>query len=147
MENADNNQYSMLVNISQSIGELHGDIKNLEQKIVSTEARISESYDATVKRQDIIRDSLEAEINSLRGDVKTAKERIDELEKQVKTLQESPKTRLFELFEKFKGLLIAAILAALVGWCMSFMKDLTKAVRAPLPAPSVTIEKHIERED
>ena len=143
--NTDDTQYTMLLDIAKEIGELRGDVKASKKEISGLSERVSEidkiivnkiaeAFDATQKRQDMIRDSLEAEIAFLRTDVNEAKKRIDTLDARVKKIEEIPKTRIFEIFEKFKGLLIAAILAALVGWCMSFMKDLTKAVRAPLPA-------------
>ena len=142
----DTTQYSMLVDISRAVGELQSDVKSTKGEIKELDKtvsnKISELYDAMTKRQDFMRDSIESEFAVYRTKIKELEEKVDDLEVRAKKLEESPKNRLFEYFEKFKGLLLAAIMAALVGWCMSFMRDLTKAVRTP-PIP---IEKHIESE-
>lgn len=140
----DNTQYSMLVDISRAVGELQSDVKSTKSEIKELDKtvsnKIAELYDAITKRQDVIRDSIESEFAVYRTKIKELEAKVNELEMRAKKLEESPKNRLFEVFEKFKGLLIAAILAALVGWCMSFMRDLTTAVRTP-PIP---IEKNKE---
>jgi chromosome segregation ATPase len=133
----DNTQYSMLVDIAKSIGELQSDVKSTKKEITELDrtftAKLAELFDATTKKQEFLRDSIEAELGGYRAEIKTLKARIENLEERTKKLEESPKNKLFELFEKFKGLLLMAILTALVGWCMSFMKDLTTAVRTPPP--------------
>lgn len=141
MDDTDNTQYSILLNISKEIGELKGDIHNLENKISRTDTKIDEVFDALTKKQEFLRDSIESEIAIVRTDLKEAQSEIDKLKNRLAILEDSPKTKIFEIFEKFKGLLVAAILAALVGYCMSFIKDITFLVREPPHKQEQTIQK------
>ena len=145
MDDTDNTQYSILLNISKEIGELKGDIHNLENKISRTDSKIEEVFDALTKKQEYLRDSIESEIDIVRIDLKDARAEIARLKDRIALLEDSPKTKLFEIFEKFKGLLIAAILAAIVGYCMSFIKDLAFVVRKP-PVSATQTEQTIQGE-
>lgn len=135
----DNTQYSMLVDISQKIGELKGEVHNVEAKINHTDTKIDEVVDALTKRQDFLHDGLEAEINSLRGEVKESKAEIKQLKQRIEKLEEAPKIKVFEIFEKFKSLLITAILTALVVWCMGVVKDIYQNVK-----PQTTVIQNTE---
>ena len=145
VDDTDNTQYSILLNISKEIGELKGDIHNLENKISRTDSKIEEVFDALTKKQEYLRDSIESEIDIVRIDLKDARAEIARLKDRIALLEDSPKTKLFEIFEKFKGLLIAAILAAIVGYCMSFIKDLAFVVRKP-PVSATQTEQTIQGE-
>lgn len=159
----DASQYEILITISKEIGELKGDIKNTNERLNEIDrtitSRIEEAFDAVTKKQEFLRDSLEAEIGGMRAqareeierakeEIKSAKaeikqlnERIDAQSARIDALENSGKNKLYELFVKFKGLLIAAILAALVGYCMSFIKDITFLVREPPHKQEQTTQK------
>lgn len=129
MNEVDNTQYSLLVNISKEIGELKGDIHNVESKISRTDSKIDEVFDALTKKQEFLRDSIEAELSIVRSDLKDAQNEIRRLKERVSAIEETPKNRIFELFSKFKGSLIAAIIALIVGYCMSVLNTFLAAVR------------------
>lgn len=129
MDSTDNTQYSMLVNISQEIGELKGDIKNTYKRLDEIENHIDESFDAMVKKQDFLRDSLEAEIGGLRSELKDAKTDIKLLSDRVEALEVQPRKRVYELFLKFKTSLIAAIIALVVGYCMSMLNTFLASLK------------------
>lgn len=129
MNEVDNTQYSLLVNISKEIGELKGDIHNVESKISRTDSKIDEVFDALTKKQEFLRDSIEAELSIVRSDLKDAQNEIRRLKERVSAIEEIPKNRVFELFSKFKGSLIAALIALIVGYCMSVLNTFLAAVR------------------
>lgn len=129
MDHTDNTQYSMLVNISQEIGELKGDIKSTNKRLEEIENHIDESFDALVKKQDFLRDSLEAEIGGLRSELKDAKADIKRLSERVEALELKPQSKVYELFLKFKGSLIAAIIALVVGYCMSMLNTFLASLK------------------
>lgn len=129
MNEVDNTQYSLLVNISKEIGELKGDIHNVESKISRTDSKIDEVFDALTKKQEFLRDSIEAELSIVRSDLKDAQNEIRRLKERVSAIEETPKNRVFELFSKFKGSLIAAIIALIVGYCMSVLNTFLATVK------------------
>ncbi len=126
----DNTQYAMLIDISRAVGELKGDIHNVESKISRTDSKIEEVFDALTKKQDFLRDSIEAEIAIVRTDLKDAREEIKRLKERVAILEEKPKNRIFSIVTQFKSLFITAILAALVGWCISVSRDVAKSIKS-----------------
>ena len=137
MENTENSLYALLIGISKDVGEIKSDVKNVQKTVEdvrtdSTEhdkelsTRLEEYFDYAKKRQDSIKAELETKIGNVRSEVK-------DIDDKVTKLEEKPKNKLWEVYDKFKGLLLAAILAALVGWCMKFMTDFAKSVRPPVP--------------
>lgn len=152
MEQTEERLYQLLIGISKDVGEVKSDVKNINIKMRDVQSQIEESNKEFARadekisarleeavgfmksRQDSIKDELEVKIGNVRADVVS-------LDKRLSAMEEKPKSKLWDIFVQFRGLIITAVLVAVVGWCMSFATNLVKAFR---PAEPPAAEKPAE---
>ena len=111
METTENNLYALLIGISQDVGEIKSDIKNLNNDIKEVQQKTDNDY-------------------------KALKTTVESHETRISKLENSSKNKLWALWEKFKFALVSAIILALVGCCMKFATDLIQVVKTPVVAES-----------
>ncbi len=137
METTENSLYSLLIGISKDVGEIKSDVKNVQINVENynadsvkadekVTAKLEEYFQYAKNRQDVIKDELEVQIGNIRTEVASHEKRISDLE-------ERPKNRIWEIILQFRGLIISAVLVALVGWCMGFITDLVKVAKDSKP--------------
>ena len=143
MENTENSLYALLIGISKDVGEIKSDVKNVQMNVESYNAdsikadekvanKLEEYVDFIQKKQESIKSELDMRIGNSRAEfaeeLKKTNKEVEAVKERVKTLEEKPKNTLWGMFEKFKGVLIAAMISALVGFCVRVVCDLVKTV-------------------
>ena len=136
MEQQDKNFYSLLVGISQDVGEFKAEVKNLnsDMKELRTSlssmklefvkadekisAKLEEYFDYAKKRQDSIKENLEVTIK--------------DHETRIHNLENKSKNKMWAFWEKFKVALVGAVILALVSIIMKFGVELVTLLKTPL---------------
>ena len=120
----ENNFYTLLVGISKEVGETNSSIAGIQEAIkelkVTVEKNNRESMNSDKKNSEKLEEYKEQ-----------LQEELNIHNKRITALENSHKNKLWNLFERFKGLLITAIITAMVAFCMKFMSDLIKTLKTP----------------
>lgn len=136
MEQTESSLYSLIIGISQDIGEVKSEVKNLNSDIKEVQTRVDkfqegcdksdekiiakleEYFDYAKKRQDSIKEGLEVTIK--------------DHEARIHALENKPKNRMWALWEKFKVAFVGSVILALVAIAMKFIVELVKMLKTPL---------------
>lgn len=143
MGNDDKSFYTLLVNISKDVGKTNASIEGLQEDIRELKANVEKNNSASINSVEKVSQRLEEYFkyakdrqDNIKSELTT---RIENCETRIDSIELKGKNKLWILFEKFKGMLIAAIFAAVIAYCMKFMSDLIKSLRPP--EPNSRIEK------
>lgn len=130
------NLYSLLVGISQDVGELKGEVKQQNSDMKALQTRMDNIKLEFVKADEKITSKLEEYFEYAKNRQDSIKEGLEvsikDHETRISNLENKTKNSLWAFFEKFKVALISAIILTLVGACMKFATEVIVALKNPI---------------
>lgn len=136
MEQHDKNFYSLLVGISQDVGEFKAEVKNLNSDIKDLQTRMDNIKLDFVKADEKITAKLEEYFEYAKNRQDSIKEGLEvtikDHETRISNFENKTKNKIWAFWEKFKIALVGSVILALVSIIIKFGVEMVKLLKTPL---------------
>lgn len=124
MDNMDK-VYELIVGISQDVGEIKAELKNMNADIKEVQDKVDKYNDDST----LADEKTMSKFYEFKNEVK---DRFKEHEERFEKLENKNKNRVWAFWEKFKVALVSAIILALVSVVLKFGIEVLQLLKVPI---------------